>query len=59
VTAVCIRPIHGIGFQGTKHVLPTIKNSYAAMLKEKIVHIQYNKSEDPYQWRKEVVAVNA
>ena len=57
-TAVVISPISGIGFQGQKYVLPTIENSYAAMLKEKIVNIQYNKGEDPYQWRKEVVALS-
>ncbi|MDB2701831.1 branched-chain amino acid aminotransferase [Flavobacteriaceae bacterium] len=57
-TAVVVSPISGIGFQGQKHVLPTIENSYAAMLKEKIVNIQYNKGEDPYQWRKEVVALS-
>jgi len=27
------------------------------MIKNKIVSIQYNLSEDPYGWRKEVVAV--
>jgi branched-chain amino acid aminotransferase len=57
-TAVVVSPISGIGFQGQKYVLPTIENSYAAMLKEKIVNIQYNKGEDPYQWRKEVVALS-
>ena len=57
-TAVVVSPISGIGFQGQKHVLPTIENSYAAMLKEKIVNIQYNRGEDPYQWRKEVVALS-
>jgi len=57
-TAVVVSPISGIGFQGQKYVLPTIENSYAAMLKEKIVNIQYNRGEDPYQWRKEVVALS-
>ena len=27
------------------------------MIKDKIVNIQYNLSEDPYGWRKEVVAL--
>jgi hypothetical protein len=39
--------------------LSEVENSFAKMLKEKIVNIQYNKSEDPYQWRKEVIAINA
>lgn len=58
-TAVVISPISGIGFQGEKCTLSEIENSFAKMLKEKIVNIQYNKSEDPYQWRKEVIAINA
>ncbi len=56
-TAVVISPISGIGYQGEKYTIAEQTNSYAAMIKEKIVNIQYNKSDDPYGWRKEVLPV--
>ncbi len=58
-TAVVISPISGIGHQGEKYTLQPQENSFAEMIKEKIVNIQYNKSEDPYGWRKGVVPVIA
>ena len=50
-TAVVISPINGIGFKGENHRIEPIENSYADTIKEKIMNIQYNISEDPYGWR--------
>ena len=50
-TAVVISPINGIGFKGKNHRIEPIENSYAETIKEKIMNIQYNISEDPYGWR--------
>lgn len=58
-TAVVVSPIHSIGFRGTKYTLPSMDSSYALKLKESVINIQYNKSDDPYGWRKEVVAITA
>ncbi|MEK9603898.1 MAG: branched-chain amino acid aminotransferase [Flavobacteriaceae bacterium] len=53
-TAVVINPIKSFGYQGKNHQLPEIKNPYATLLKDKIMSIQYNLSEDPYGWRVEI-----
>ena len=58
-TAVVVSPISGIGFRGEKYSIAPIEDSYAKRLKDSIINIQYNRSEDPYGWRKEVVLVTA
>ena len=58
-TAVVISPINSIGYKGENYLIEKQDHSFATMIKEKIVNIQYNLSEDPYGWRKEVVAVTA
>lgn len=50
-TAAVINPIQGFGFQGETYELPTMENSYAALLKNKLMRIQYNLDEDPFGWR--------
>jgi branched-chain amino acid aminotransferase len=54
-TAVVINPIKSFGFKGVNYKLPELENPFATQLKDKIMSIQYNLSEDPYGWR---VAVN-
>ena len=54
-TAAVINPILGFGHQGQNYELPKIKESYATMLKDKMLQIQYNKSSDPHGWRHEVL----
>jgi branched-chain amino acid aminotransferase len=54
-TAAVINPILGFGHQGQNYELPKIEESYATMLKDKMLQIQYNKSSDPYGWRHEVL----
>lgn len=50
-TAVVINPIKSFGYQGANYKLPELENPIATQLKEKIMSIQYNLSEDPYSWR--------
>ncbi|MDA0201183.1 MAG: branched-chain amino acid aminotransferase [Bacteroidetes bacterium] len=50
-TAVVINPIKSFGYQGANYKLPELENPIATRLKEKIMSIQYNLSEDPYGWR--------
>jgi branched-chain amino acid aminotransferase len=54
-TAVVVSPIKSFGYRGKKFELPKTNNSLATILKEKITSIQYNLSEDPYNWRHAVV----
>ena len=54
-TAAVINPILGFGYQGQNYELAKVEKSYATMLKEKMLQIQYNKSSDPYGWRYEVL----
>ena len=56
-TAVVISPINSIGYKGENYRIEKQEHSFATMIKDKIVNIQYNLSEDPYGWRKEVVAL--
>ena len=50
-TAAVINPIVGFGHSDEDFELPKLENSYASFFKEKLMNIQYNKSEDPYNWR--------
>ncbi|WP_034057181.1 branched-chain amino acid aminotransferase [Lacinutrix jangbogonensis] len=50
-TAAVISPISGFGFRDTDFDLPELEHTYASQLKERIVKIQTNKTEDPFGWR--------
>lgn len=50
-TAVVIQPIIGFGYKGTDYDTPLPDNSFAEKLKNALVDIQYNISEDPFGWR--------
>jgi branched-chain amino acid aminotransferase len=50
-TAVVINPIRSFGFKGVNYKLTKLDNPFATQLKDKIMSIQYNLSEDPYGWR--------
>lgn len=54
-TAAVISPISGFGFQGVDHELPELTDNYASRLKKRITDIQYNRAEDKFGWRQEVV----
>ncbi len=50
-TAVVINPIKSFGYKGINYKLPELDNPLSTQLKDKIMSIQYNLSEDPYGWR--------
>lgn len=54
-TAAVINPILGFGHQGKNHELPKQDVPYASILKDKMLQIQYNLSEDLHGWRHEVL----
>jgi branched-chain amino acid aminotransferase len=49
-TAAVVNPIIGFSYQDDYYELPKIENSMALLLKEELVHIQYNMTEDPFDW---------
>ncbi|MDB9836551.1 branched-chain amino acid aminotransferase [Flavobacteriaceae bacterium] len=53
-TAVVVSPIKGFGYQNRRHVLEDAPDSFATILKDHIVNIQRNATEDPFGWRHEV-----
>ena len=53
-TAVVIIPITGFGYKNLDYKIESIENSYAEKLKKIITDIQYNISDDPYNWRMEI-----
>lgn len=50
-TAAVVSPISSFGYQGKRHALPELEDSYAAHFKKRITDIQYNRAEDPFGWR--------
>jgi len=50
-TAAVVNPIIGFAYQDDYYELPKMENSMALLLKEKLVHIQYNMTEDPFDWK--------
>lgn len=53
-TAAVISPVSAIGYKDNLWELPKSDETYAAKIKEAILNIQYNKTEDPFGWRVEV-----
>ena len=54
-TAVVINPIKCFGFRNEKYILPINENPISNFLKEKIISIQYNLSEDIFNWRYKIL----
>jgi branched-chain amino acid aminotransferase len=54
-TAAVISPISGFGHRGEHYELPELKDSYANRIKKRITDIQYNKAEDSFGWRYQVL----
>ena len=50
-TAATINPVKGFGYQGEKYELEDQEDSYAKFFKNKLMEIQYNKTEDKFGWR--------
>ena len=53
-TAVVVSPIKGFGYQNKRYTLEDVSDSFASILKDKIISIQRNTIEDPFGWRHEV-----
>jgi branched-chain amino acid aminotransferase len=53
-TAAVISPVSAFEHADEVYELEQIENSYAALFKQKLLHIQHNVSEDPYGWRYQV-----
>ncbi len=53
-TAVVIIPFSGFGYKKIDYKIESMENSYAEKIKKTITEIQYNISNDPYNWRLEV-----
>jgi branched-chain amino acid aminotransferase len=54
-TAAVINPILGFGHKGKRYELPKVENSYASLLKQQLLDIQYNRIEDKFGWRYKVL----
>lgn len=54
-TAAVISPIAAFGHRGVNYDLPELADSYAALFKQRITDIQYNRAEDRFGWRHKVV----
>ena len=51
-TAAVISPISGFSYENVRFDLPELSdNSFALRLKSRLTDIQYNRAEDPFQWR--------
>ncbi|MFY0630581.1 MAG: branched-chain amino acid aminotransferase [Flavobacteriaceae bacterium] len=50
-TAAVINPILGFQHAGDDFELPKLEESYATIFKNKLMSIQYNKADDPHNWR--------
>ncbi|WP_340063750.1 branched-chain amino acid aminotransferase [Ascidiimonas aurantiaca] len=53
-TAAVINPISGFGYHGQNFELPKLEKSWALHFKKRLMDIQYNISEDPFNWRYKV-----
>ena len=50
-TAAVISPVTAFSYKDKEYQLPNIQDGYAPRIKEFLLNIQYNKSEDPFGWR--------
>ncbi|MFK8294718.1 branched-chain amino acid aminotransferase [Capnocytophaga canimorsus] len=50
-TAAVISPISGFGYNGKNYTFTRPEKTYAQTIKDTILNIQYNKTDDPFGWR--------
>ena len=50
-TAAVISPVSAFSYKGKEYNFNRPEDAYASKIKEFILNIQYNKSEDPFLWR--------
>lgn len=53
-TAAVVSPVSEFSYQGKSYKVPEQTNSYAALFKKKLNDIQYNLSDDPFNWRHKI-----
>ncbi|PNW28854.1 branched-chain amino acid aminotransferase [Formosa algae] len=53
-TAAVVSPISAFSYKGDVFEIPKDEKSFSSIFKEKLLNIQYNKSEDPYGWRQSI-----
>jgi len=53
-TAAVISPISAFSYDEITYDLPKLDDSYAVNFKQRLMDIQYNRAEDPYNWRYKV-----
>ncbi len=53
-TAAVISPISAFSYQEQVYDLTPQENSYATLFKKRLLDIQFNRAEDPFNWRYEV-----
>ncbi|QKX05883.1 branched-chain amino acid aminotransferase [Aquimarina sp. TRL1] len=53
-TAAVISPVKAFGYQGNHYELEKQENSFASLFKTALMNIQYNKAEDPFNWRHKI-----
>ncbi|SED08329.1 branched-chain amino acid aminotransferase [Tenacibaculum sp. MAR_2009_124] len=53
-TAAVVNPIKGFKHKDFTYELPELESTYASFFKEKLMNIQYNKTEDVHGWRVKV-----
>lgn len=53
-TAAVISPISAFSYDEITYDLPKLDDSYAMNFKQRLMDIQYNRAEDPYNWRYKV-----
>jgi branched-chain amino acid aminotransferase len=54
-TAAVISPVSAFSYKETVYELEKQENGFASQFKKELMDIQYNRSEDPFGWRFEVV----
>ena len=54
-TAAVISPVSAFSYKETVYELEKQKHSFATQFKKELMDIQYNRSDDPFNWRYEVV----
>ncbi|MBT0608255.1 branched-chain amino acid aminotransferase [Aequorivita echinoideorum] len=54
-TAAVISPVSAFSYKDTVYEIDKQEDSYAAQFKKELLDIQYNRSEDPFNWRYEII----
>ena len=54
-TAAVISPVSAFSHADKTYDLPKLEQSFASIFKQRLMEIQYNKGEDPYNWRYKVL----